>query len=73
MWCQSFDMVLLQLSLRPWQLDRTVKIWFVPPASKLLLTREDKPLFSSSKIHKARVLSVSWWAIALQPIFSFTL
>lgn len=41
-------------------LDRTVKIWFVPPASTVLLTRADKPLFSSSKIHRARVLSVSW-------------
>jgi len=52
---------LLRHFLRPWQLDRTVKIWFVPPASKVLLTREDKPLFSSSKIHKARVSSISWY------------
>ncbi|RDB28613.1 Polycomb group protein FIE1 [Hypsizygus marmoreus] len=41
-------------------LDRVVKIWFVPPASHEMLTREDKPLFSSSRVHKARVLSITW-------------
>lgn len=41
-------------------LDRLVKIWFIPPVSKDVLTREDKPLFSSGRIHRARVLSVSW-------------
>lgn len=43
------------------QLDRLVKIWFVPSSNKVL-NREDKPLFSSSKIHKARILDVSWCA-----------
>jgi polycomb protein EED len=42
------------------QLDRFVKIWYLFPTSKEMLTREDKPLFSSSRIHKARVLSVAW-------------
>ncbi|KAH0590803.1 hypothetical protein H2248_000926 [Termitomyces sp. 'cryptogamus'] len=41
-------------------LDRLVKIWHVPRASKETLIREDKPLFSSGRIHKARVLSISW-------------
>ncbi|KAF8922615.1 WD40-repeat-containing domain protein [Mucidula mucida] len=43
--------------------DRVIKIWYVPNALKLTgdrLLREDKPLFSSSRIHKARVHSVSW-------------
>ncbi|KAF5385221.1 hypothetical protein D9615_001474 [Tricholomella constricta] len=44
-------------------LDRLVKIWHVPRAFTDMLVREDKPLFSSSRIHKARVLSVTW----LQP------
>ncbi|GLB36097.1 putative WD domain, G-beta repeat [Lyophyllum shimeji] len=44
-------------------LDRLVKIWHVPRAFPEVLAREDKPLFSSSRIHKARVLSVTW----LQP------
>ncbi|KIY52681.1 hypothetical protein FISHEDRAFT_69497 [Fistulina hepatica ATCC 64428] len=42
-------------------LDRTVKIWHLPPPLKKTdLHREDKPLFSSSMIHEARVLSVAW-------------
>ncbi|KAG6885586.1 hypothetical protein C0993_012588 [Termitomyces sp. T159_Od127] len=45
------------------QLVVLVKIWHVPRASREILIREDKPLFSSSRIHKARVLSISW----LQP------
>jgi len=40
--------------------DRTVKIWRLPPLDGDILAREDKPLFSSSQIHKARVLSVAW-------------
>ncbi|KAG6862368.1 hypothetical protein C0995_011808 [Termitomyces sp. Mi166 len=42
------------------QLDRLVKIWHIPRASRETLIREEKPLFSSSRIHKARVLSISW-------------
>ncbi|KAJ3750490.1 hypothetical protein DFH05DRAFT_85119 [Lentinula detonsa] len=44
-------------------MDRAIKIWHIPPFSNRLeqrLLREDKPLFSSSSIHKARVLSVNW-------------
>ncbi|KAF9076223.1 WD40-repeat-containing domain protein [Rhodocollybia butyracea] len=44
-------------------MDRTVKIWHIPHFSKRTeqrLLQEDKPLFSSTMIHKARILSVSW-------------
>lgn len=41
-------------------LDRAVKIWFFPVTPSNQLIREDKPLFSSSRIHKARIMSVSW-------------
>ena len=44
------------------KLDRAVKIWVVRPTSEDRLKREDKPLFSSSRIHKGRVLSVTWYA-----------
>ncbi|KAG1757634.1 WD40-repeat-containing domain protein [Suillus lakei] len=41
-------------------LDRAVKIWCFTASSSNKLAREDKPLFSSTRIHKARVMSVSW-------------
>lgn len=41
-------------------LDRVVKIWSFSTSSFDKLAREDKPLFSSSRIHKARIISVSW-------------
>ncbi|KAJ3937747.1 MAG: WD40-repeat-containing domain protein [Lentinula lateritia] len=44
-------------------MDRTIKIWHISyfsDRSEQKLLREDKPLFSSSMIHKARVLSVNW-------------
>ncbi|KAG2154785.1 WD40-repeat-containing domain protein [Suillus clintonianus] len=44
-------------------LDRAVKIWCFSPLEDLSsnkLVREDKPLFSSTRIHKARIMSVSW-------------
>ncbi|KAJ3507856.1 hypothetical protein NLJ89_g6071 [Agrocybe chaxingu] len=41
-------------------MDRTVKIWPVRPKNRSEIQREDKPLFTSGHIHKARVLSVSW-------------
>jgi hypothetical protein len=44
------------------KLDRAVKIWVVRPTFEDRLKREDKPLFSSSRIHKGRVLSVTWYA-----------
>ncbi|PPQ62853.1 hypothetical protein CVT24_000547 [Panaeolus cyanescens] len=45
-------------------MDRAVKIWFVRfPQSRNeaeQLVCEDKPLFSTQRIHKARVLSITW-------------
>lgn len=48
-------------------MDRCVKIWRLPhidyakvDAGIEHLVREDKPLFSTDLIHKARVLSISW-------------
>ncbi|KAL0951268.1 hypothetical protein HGRIS_007982 [Hohenbuehelia grisea] len=43
-------------------LDRTVKIWYIPTPSQVTkgIIREDKPLFSSSKIHQSAVLSIHW-------------
>ncbi|KZT72824.1 WD40 repeat-like protein [Daedalea quercina L-15889] len=41
-------------------MDRAVKIWRIPPLEDGRLAREDKPLFSTDYIHKARVLSISW-------------
>ncbi|KAF6766168.1 hypothetical protein DFP72DRAFT_838730 [Ephemerocybe angulata] len=49
-------------------MDRCVKIWAVRSDDPESITREDKPLFSSSRIHKAMVLSVSW----LHPDFLIT-
>ncbi|KAH9937014.1 uncharacterized protein B0H18DRAFT_968775 [Fomitopsis serialis] len=40
--------------------DRAVKIWRIPPLVEGHLAREDKPLFSTDYIHKARVLSIAW-------------
>jgi polycomb protein EED len=42
------------------QLDRCVKIWAIRPVTSEQITREDKPLFSTGRIHKSRVLSISW-------------
>ncbi|KZT02634.1 WD40 repeat-like protein [Laetiporus sulphureus 93-53] len=41
-------------------MDRAVKIWRIPPYKPDILSREDKPLFSTDYIHKARVLSINW-------------
>ncbi|KII93926.1 hypothetical protein PLICRDRAFT_409781 [Plicaturopsis crispa FD-325 SS-3] len=41
-------------------LDRVVKIWRTPDLEGRHLTREDKPLFSSSRLHKAGVCSIAW-------------
>lgn len=49
------------------KLDRAVKIWVVRPTFEDRLKREDKPLFSSSRIHKGRVLSVTWYAQVYVP------
>lgn len=42
------------------QIDRCIKLWHVNPRNSSQITREDKPLFSSSRIHRSRVLSVQW-------------
>ncbi|KIM66244.1 hypothetical protein SCLCIDRAFT_14602 [Scleroderma citrinum Foug A] len=44
-------------------MDRAVKIWRLPRMSPDQLAREDKPLFSSTRIHKARILSVNWLSL----------
>ncbi|KAL4070894.1 WD40-repeat-containing domain protein [Scleroderma citrinum] len=44
-------------------MDRAVKIWRLPRMSFDKLAREDKPLFSSTRIHKARILSVNWLSL----------
>lgn len=44
-------------------LDRVVKIWRIPPpveGENPPILREDKPLFSSSCVHRSRVLSINW-------------
>ncbi|KAI0082300.1 WD40 repeat-like protein [Panus rudis PR-1116 ss-1] len=41
-------------------MDRAVKIWRIPYSDDSSLAREDKPLFSTDMIHKARVLSIAW-------------
>ncbi|KAJ2928952.1 hypothetical protein H1R20_g8138, partial [Candolleomyces eurysporus] len=41
-------------------MDRCVKIWDARAINTDQITRKDKPLFSSSRLHKARVLSVTW-------------
>ena len=50
-------------------MDRTVKIWRIPPSvfteqPTATLAREDKPLFTTDLIHKARVLFISWFVLA---------
>ena len=47
-------------------MDRAVKIWRIPPSvfsppDQPVLAREDKPLFSTDLVHKARVLNVEWY------------
>jgi polycomb protein EED len=42
------------------KVDRRIKLWHVHPRNSKQITREDKPLFSSSRIHRSRVLSVRW-------------
>ncbi|KIL70894.1 hypothetical protein M378DRAFT_6776 [Amanita muscaria Koide BX008] len=43
------------------KLDRAVKIWALPPTLDCArLIRMDKPIFSSSSLHRARVVSVNW-------------
>lgn len=67
LWCAFFfilSKVLIGSQSMSFKVDRCVKIWAVRPASdNRVLTREDKPVFSSSRIHKARVTSVTWYDI----------
>ncbi|KIJ21805.1 hypothetical protein PAXINDRAFT_5942 [Paxillus involutus ATCC 200175] len=44
-------------------LDRAVKIWRLPKMSSDKMAREDKPLFSSTRIHQARVMTISWLSL----------
>ncbi|KAH0838264.1 hypothetical protein J3R83DRAFT_6520 [Lanmaoa asiatica] len=44
-------------------LDRAVKIWCLPKMSFEEMAREDKPLFSSTRIHQARIMSVNWLSL----------
>jgi len=53
-------MILLGSTSLIYQVDRCVKIWRLPSLDDASLSREDKPLFSSSRIHQSRVLSVAW-------------
>ncbi|KAI0322666.1 WD40-repeat-containing domain protein [Amylostereum chailletii] len=39
--------------------DRAIKIWRMQPRGEALV-REDKPMFSTDRIHRAMVLSVAW-------------
>ncbi|CAL1695645.1 unnamed protein product [Somion occarium] len=41
-------------------MDRAVKIWRIPPLEADSFAREDKPIFSSELIHRARALSIAW-------------
>ncbi|RPD82467.1 WD40 repeat-like protein [Lentinus tigrinus ALCF2SS1-7] len=48
-------------------MDRAVKIWRIPPSvfdppKNPQMAREDKPLFSTDLLHKARVWAVNWLA-----------
>ena len=48
-------------------MDHTVKIWQMPSVrsdgsdKSLMIKREDKPLFSSTRVHMAQVLSIAWY------------
>ncbi|KAI6162141.1 hypothetical protein EDD17DRAFT_1580145 [Pisolithus thermaeus] len=48
------------LGAAAFDMDRAVKVWRLPQMSFDKMAREDKPLFSSTRIHKARILSVNW-------------
>ncbi|KAF8350117.1 hypothetical protein F5887DRAFT_1070330 [Amanita rubescens] len=42
-------------------MDRAVKIWALPlTIESPQIVRQDKPLFSTTKIHRSRVLSINW-------------
>ncbi|OCB86089.1 WD40 repeat-like protein [Sanghuangporus baumii] len=41
-------------------MDRAVKIWNLPEMSTDRICREERPLFSSTAIHDAQILSISW-------------
>ncbi|KAL5519108.1 hypothetical protein ACEPAH_791 [Sanghuangporus vaninii] len=41
-------------------MDRAVKIWNLPEVSTDRICREERPLFSSTAIHDAQILSISW-------------
>ncbi|KAG0708806.1 WD40-repeat-containing domain protein [Suillus ampliporus] len=53
-------------------LDRAVKIWCYPMLYLDKLAREDKPLFSSTRIHKAHIMSVSWCVSSCEQRIAFS-
>lgn len=42
-------------------MDHTVKLWRMPEHGIDMIKRQVKPLFSSSRIHSAQVLSITWY------------
>ncbi|KZT30641.1 WD40 repeat-like protein [Neolentinus lepideus HHB14362 ss-1] len=41
-------------------MDRVAKIWPIPSLEGGHIAREDKPFFSTSLLHQARILSITW-------------
>ncbi|TFK57016.1 hypothetical protein OE88DRAFT_1730442 [Heliocybe sulcata] len=41
-------------------MDRAAKIWPIPSLEGDRIAREDKPFFSTSLLHQARILSITW-------------
>lgn len=70
MWGTTGISLPLQISHDLFQMDRFAKIWPVRSSSPNEIKREDKPVFASSRIHKARILSISWYILNVQCHFS---
>ncbi|KAH8120148.1 WD40 repeat-like protein [Phellopilus nigrolimitatus] len=41
-------------------MDHAVKLWQMPNLKGEMIDREDKPLFSSTRVHSAQALSIDW-------------
>lgn len=52
------------------QMDRVVKIWRLHDF-KEQLNREDKPLFSSTLVHRSSVASIAWYLSSFEQYNSF--
>ena len=68
--CMLYECVCTKPLKHVSQMDRSAKIWRIPPIDYTAadrdsehLVREDKPLFSTDLIHKARVLSITWYVL----------